>query len=198
MTQDRVRQENIEANGDVAGGNIDKSQTTIFTHRKTQLEGLIDQLREEILHDREVSDFVERLANWMAPKKTELKRDLAEKLTACQKQHLIAEALDYKERFCKQLAKTKFNPALQEIYACILGEIYGNFNSRIKPRISSLTEPGAVEAAIADLASSITAQLSNAPAALGVGITEVIGMLYYLTGNCHIDWDYNAPIPPCD
>jgi hypothetical protein len=191
-------QKNITAGCDVAAGNIDKRQTFIIEAPKTQLGGLIEQLREQIGKNPEAAEFVESLLSWINPKKTTLTRDLAEKLNACGKGHLICDALEAKERFAKQLKKTTFNRAIQEIYACILGEIYTNFNHRIKPRIATAVEPGSIEGAIADLANTITSQIANAPPSLGVGMTEVTGMLYYLTGNCHIDWDYNASVPSSD
>lgn len=192
-------QKNIKAGGDVAGGNIVKPQTTfVFEAPKTQLGGLIAQLREQISKDPEAAEFVESLLSWINPKSTELKRDLEEKLNACDKGHLLVDALEAKERFAKQLKRTTFNPAIQEIYACILGEIYTNFNCRVKPKISTAAEPGATENAIADLANTITSQLADAPLSLGIGLTEVVGMLYYLTGNCHLDWDYNANLPSRD
>lgn len=191
-------QREITAGGDVAAGNIDKRQTFIIEAPKTQLGGLVEQLREQIGKDTEAAEFVESLLSWINPKKTALTRDLAEKLNACGKEHLICDALEAKERFAKQLKRTTFNPAIQEIYAYILGEIYANFNHRIKPRIAAAVEPGSIEGAIADLANIITSQIANAPPSLGVGMTEVTGMLYYLTGNCHLDWDYNASVPSCD
>jgi hypothetical protein len=188
----------INAGGDVAGGSIDKSQTIIFEAPKTQLGVLIDQLHEQIGKNPEAAEFVESLLSWINPKKTEFTRDLAEKLNACGKGHLLCDALEAKERFAKQLKKTTFNPAIQDIYACILGEIYSNFNHRIKPKIKTATEPGAIEDAIADLANTITIKIASAPPSLGIGITEILGMLYYLTGNCHLEWDYNAPLSSGD
>lgn len=192
-----ITQKNIIAGGDVAGGNIDKSQNIFLSPPKTRLGSLIEQLREQIGKDPETAEFVESLISWITPKKTEIKRSLAEKLNACGKRHLLADALEAKERFAKQLKKTTFNPAVQEIYAYILGEIYTNFNHRIKPKIAS-ADKGGTEEAIADLADRITRQIADAPPSLGIGMTEIAGMLYYLTGNCHLDWDYNADIPSSD
>ena len=193
-------QRDIQAGGNVVGRDfIDNSQkTTIYSPRKTRLGGLIEQLRDKIGGDPEAAEFVERLLSWMAPKKTALRRDLATKLKACGKGHLIPDALEAKERFAKQLKLTTFNPALQEIYAYILGEIQSTFNYRIKPKVTELDAPGAIEAEIADLGVSITNQIADAPPELGIGLPEVIGMLYYLTGNCYIDWDYDASVSSSD
>lgn len=193
-------QKDISAGKDVAGRDIiDNSKNTFINEApKTQLGSLIEKLREQIDKDPDAAEFVESLLSWINPKNTALTRDLSEKLNACGKGHLVCDALEAKERFAKQLKKTTFNPAIQEIYACILGEVYTNFNHRIKPKIASAKEPGSIENAIADLADTITSKISNAPSSLGVGMTEVVGMLYYLTGNCHLEWDYNAPLPSCD
>lgn len=188
-------QRDITANGDVALGDIDKSQTTIYNIRKTRLGGLIEQLRDQIGNDPEAAEFVESLISWMKPKRTELKRDLAEKLDACGKGYLLGDALEAKELFAKQLRRTAFNPALQEIYAYMLGQVQTTFNCNIKPQISGANKPGLIEACIADLVDDLTSQIADAPPELGIGHPEVIGMLYFLTGNCHIDWDYNAALP---
>ncbi|WP_339135825.1 MAG: ABC-three component system protein [Candidatus Electrothrix sp. GW3-4] len=187
-------QENITAQGDVAGRDIDKSKTIIYQAPNTQLSGIIEQLKEKIGQDPEAAKFVEKLLDWMTPKDTLIKRDLEQKLKDCDKSYLLYDALEAKERFTKQLKRTTFNPAIQEIYSYILGEIYSHFNYLIKPKIATMKEVGAIEQEIVGLARSITSQIANAPPALGVGITEVIGMLYYLTGNCHLDWDYNAAL----
>jgi len=192
-------QKDINAGGDVAGGNIDKSRTTVYNNiRKTRLGGLIEQLRDQIGNDPGAAEFVENLLSWMNPKKTELRRDLASKLNACGKGYLLSDALEAKELFAKQLKRTAFNPALQEIYAYMLGEIHSTFNCRIKPKIAVADAPGLIEGEIADLADSITSQIADAPVELGIGLPEVIGMLYYLTGNCYIEWEYNAAVPSRD
>jgi len=188
-------QRNIQANGDVALGNIDKSNTTIYNVHKPRLSGIIEQLRDQIRKDPEAAEFVESLITWMNPKLKELERDLAAKLNACGKGYLLNDALEAKELFAKKLRRTAFNPALQEIYAYMLGEVKETFNYRIKPLIASANTPGLIEGRIADLARNITSQIADAPPELGIGFPEVIGMLYFLTGNCHIDWDYNAVIP---
>ena len=191
-------QKNIYSGGDVAGGNINKSQTIVYNTSKTRLGGLIEQLRNQIGEDRCAAEFVESLISWMNPKKTELRRDLATKLNECGKGHLLSDALDDKERFVKQLKRTAFNPALQEIYAYILGEIHSRFNLQIKPMISTSDEPGLIESKILELANTITSQIADAPVELVIGLPEVLGMLYYLTGNCYIEWEYNASVPSGD
>lgn len=175
--------------GDMSAGDINKSTTTInFGPPKTQLAALVDQLRDEIGKNKVAVEFVESLIDWTTPKKTGLKRNLSDKLKESGKAHMISDALEAKERFAKQLKKTSFNPAAQEIYACILGEIYTMFNLRIKPKITITNAVGEIEEAIAALASSISDQIANAPPSLGIRVTEITGMLYYLTGNCHLEW----------
>jgi hypothetical protein len=195
-----ISQENIRAGGDVAGGDIHKPQLTynIYDQPKPILVGLIEQLRDQICNDPDAAEFAEKLLDWMNPKETKLKRDLEAKLNACGKAYLLSDALEAKEKFAKQLRRTAFQPALQQIYACILGEIYSRFTYKIKPKIATSNEPGWVQNQIFDLADCITQQIAVAPAEIGLEITEVIGMLYYLTGNCYIEWDYNDSVSSSD
>lgn len=197
-----VSQKNIVAAGHVAGGDITEinigghyieggiTANISYTLPSTRLGGLIEQLREKIGKDPEAVEFVERLLWWINPKSTELKRSLPDKLTDCDKSYLIYDALEAKELFAKQLKRTTFSPAVQEIYAYILGDIHTYFNLRIKPIIASTSEVGGVENAIYNLTNSISTQIANAPPELGIGTAEIVGMLYYLTGNCHLEWDY--------
>lgn len=189
-------QRDISAGGDVAGRDINKSQTTNYNYPqpKSRLAGLIDQLRDQIGKDKDAEEFVERLLSWMKPKETPLRRDLAEKLADSRQDHLISDALEAKERFTKQLRRTSFNPALQEIYAHILGEIYTTFNYKVKPKIRESMTPGIIDGEIYNLASGIMAQIADAPAELGLDLTDVTGMLYYLTGNCYLEWTYNDTV----
>lgn len=76
------------------------------------------------------------------------------------------------------------------MYALILGEIHTYFNHFIRPKIAASSEVGEIDAAIYELANSIANKIANAPPELGIGIAEIVGMLYYLTGNCHLEWDY--------
>jgi len=196
-----VSQKNIVAAGHVAGGNITDinighyvdggiTANISYTPPPTRLGGLIDQLREKIGKDPAAAEFVERLLWWINPKSTELIRSLSDKLTDCDKAYLINDALEAKEVFAKQLKRTTFSPAVQEIYAYILGDIHTYFNLRIKPKIATTSEAGVIENAIYDLTNSISTQIANAPPELGIGTAEIVGMLYYLTGNCHLEWDY--------
>ena len=191
-------QRDISAQGDVAGRDIRKSKTYNYNRPKSRLEGLIEQLRDQIGNDPEAAEFIESLIRWVTPKQTELKRDLAVKLNACGKNYLLADAIEAKEVFAKQLRRTAFNPALQEIYAYMLGQIHTTFNLQIKPFVATANGPGEIESAIKNLVNDITTQIADAPPELGVGHQEIVGMLYYLTGNCHIEWDYNASISSRD
>ena len=189
-------QRQITASGDVAGGNIDKSVTHAYSSSKTRITGLIEQLRDQIGRDDDAAEFVERLLCWTTPKATELTRDLPTKLSESGQQHLIRDAIEAKERFAKLLRKTAFNPALQEIYAHILSEVYSTFNHKVKPLISKADEPGIIDEQIYNLACGIASQVADAPADLGLDLTEVIGMLYYLTGNCYLEWKYDDYLSP--
>lgn len=190
-------QRDISAGGDIAGHNIYKTQTNIIHNpQKHLLTGLIEKLKDQIGADCDAREFVDRLSSWMSPKKTRLSKDLQTKLTESGQGHLISDALEAKERFTKQLKKTAFNPALQEIYAHILGEIHTNFIYKIKPKIQNSQGRGEIESEIVELGERIAQQISEAPAELGLGLIEIVGMLYYLTGNCYVEWIYDDPVSP--
>ena len=181
----KVIQKNITAKN-VAARDI--HQLTIQQpEKKTRLGELIKRLQTQLDKEPGAVEFVDRLKKWMHTRG--ISRNLEQKLSDAGKESLLISALEAKEQFAKQLYRTAFHPGLQEIYAEILGQIYSSFTYRIRPHISPDEPKGKTEAAIADLVDSICDQLAEAPPHLGIGHAEILGMLYYLTGNCYIDWD---------
>lgn len=180
----RVDQRNAQAGGDIAGGDITK---VIYERPKTRLEVMVSNLQRDVEQDSDAKEFIASLQRWTV-KSTEYRRNLEQKLTACGKENLIKDATAAKEAFAKQLLRTTFRSALQEVYAHILQLVWSKFTHEIKPKIAADASAD-TELAICQLATEIDQQLANAPPELGLSVQEVLGMLYYLTGNCHIDWD---------
>jgi hypothetical protein len=176
-------QKDINASGDVAGRDVNKTQHIVVQDKKTRLQGLVEQLRNSTEKQSEASEFVDQLQRWMQPKDTVVTRTLEDKLKACSREDLIEIALDAKEIFAMQLTKTTFNPSIQEIYAHILGKIWFEFKLNAKPE--------EIESKIKEMAEELMSELAEVPihSNLGINHPEILGMLFYLTGNCHLNWD---------
>jgi hypothetical protein len=75
----------------------------------------------------------------------------------------------------------------QEIYACVMSMIQSFFRARVLPIIESGGDRAAVEAALhKDVIQPVFAELEDNP--LTMNAHQLLGLVYLLTGNCHIRW----------
>lgn len=91
-----------------------------------------------------------------------------------------------KQEFVKKMARYEYYQSAQDIYDFLLGLILTNFSTHITPIIEAghiPVEPDLIERHIYDPVLSVLGDN-----VLKFNNFEIMGMLYYLTGNCHIDW----------
>jgi hypothetical protein len=113
---------------------------------------------------------------------------LEEKLKNGNRENIIDYAKEVKERFHKKLLKTsQYSLAAQEINAYILFKIRRCFMEEIYTLICNNTSKE-------QISSFITERIINpVKAELGINLfqyneEDIQGMIYFLTGNCHIKW----------
>ena len=109
------------------------------------------------------------------------------KLLEANKEELLLEAIDLKEKFAKKLEREQLSITVQYFYAHILSYIKSVFISKIKPLLSKGCSASELESAIYnEIVLNIYAQTSvYLPE---VTTDHIAGMLYYLTGKCHLSW----------
>jgi hypothetical protein len=112
---------------------------------------------------------------------------LPKKLELGQRQTEITEALRAKELFAKCMARHSLSESAQEVIAYCLGKIRELFKAKITPLIAQGATHHDVDTAVFE--SVIQPVLGDLEANfLGLMPHELRGMLYYLTGNCFLDW----------
>ena len=186
-----VTQKNIHANGDVAGRDI--NNTNIFMpppmHEDTVLKKLLDTHSEQLKSNQEYSEFSEELNKFFGKALKENLRDLPTKLEDGNREYLIEAALESKERFTKKLHRLCCLKSAQDVYTHLLINIRTSFLHEISSKIKSgKYAPEQVD----DLVTTrIISPLINSLGgnSLNIDKDELYGILYFLTGNCHIDWD---------
>lgn len=184
-----IRQDKNVSGGDIAGGHIDKSITTnIFpTDAKTPLRIMAENYRCEVEQDNTKQEFIETLQNYMKRSPGHEQRDLEQKLCSANRNDLISSAKYLKEMFAKKLYKHTFSPVAQEIFVHILAKINSSFRLKIKPIIRENKSSRLVDKAIYDeIVKTIYYEVGNSE--LEINMDHIHGMLYYLTGNCYIEW----------
>jgi hypothetical protein len=185
-------QSNANAGGDVVGR--DKNNKNIYINipeKKTFISRLSEQYLEQKKNDITISNIVDELQHYkLPPNSDEVLEGLEKKLENGHRKNVILIAKEYKEKFTKKLLKHEYFESAQTIYAHILSEIKVNFNNYIYPQIQESTH------VLSQVDINILINkyiLEHIKIELEDNILDIVkedinGMIYYLTGNCHIKW----------
>ena len=181
---------NATSAGDIAGGDIDKSISIAInpTVPVSPLRKKIEQLKSDCLHDPNFSSCIQQLTHYLNPVNPLDQRDLKTKLSDAGRKDEIHEAEELKEAFTKILIKNNLSEQAQDAYVHILGKIKTHYESKVKPLIKVKAALPEVESSVLSVVETIYSDLAGTP--LEYDHRQIKGMLYFLTGNCHIDWKY--------
>lgn len=182
-------QQNIEAGGDVAGGNITKpvyhfhgDDSAIFTHPFFELVKAIQAGLEF-----DIEEQIEDLQHFSGVLRSD-QRGLERKLVDTDRGYLVSSAERLKSKASRLIAKHQDSPAFEYLIAKILARIEVTFNHIIYPMIQNDASIQDVEAAILrEVIEPIQRLLVGTP--LGANNDCVVQLFYFLAGNCHISWD---------
>jgi hypothetical protein len=186
-------QRGIEIGGDnskvVGGDDLSSTQHYHNYSRPTKLSSLFDRLNQEYNADNRIDDINHDLKRYM------LERDvvgLEQKLIDGNIEHLYEDAMWLKEEYSKKLTKFVFFEPAQQIHAYLLAIIIEKFRNLIYP----LLREGKLESEIMKVVSEhINTPLLNiireegCNDIMGLTATDVDGMVFFLTGRCHIKWN---------
>jgi hypothetical protein len=174
--------------GNSAGGNIvghDYNQITNIESDPSNrcMRELIQQLRSQA-NDPE-KRFYEKLLKWYKKAEGDV-LGLEEKLKRGGYSSDINLASELKQTFAKTIIKTEYQPISQEIIARTLAKIRTEFHLRVNPIIDRNGQQEEVKREISQIISEIESYLDTNP--LLIDCDEIYGMIYWLTGNCYINW----------
>ncbi len=184
---DDHRPEVLQRNN-TAGGNIVGRDLIALPEIKTPLRRMAENYRREVKKDSAQQEFIEELQDYMKRVPGHEQRNLEQKLSAAKRDDLITNAKFLKEKFSKKLYKHTFSPMAQNIFVHILAMINSSFQLKIKPMIRESKSSRLVDKAIYDdIVEAIYFEVGNSE--LEINMDDIRGMLYYLTGNCYIEWE---------
>jgi len=82
----------------------------------------------------------------------------------------------------------QFSQQAQEIFVQVLGKIHTFFHYHVRPKqLAGVQRYEIDELIYTELIVKVHDEVGSC--ALGIDMTDVQGMVYYLAGNCHISWD---------
>lgn len=180
----------IQGNGDVAARDINKNYFygRVSTGGQSQLEKLYERLEKERERSPIFNDVIEELLHYKNNASNTEIIGLEAKLINGNRQSYLEFAEKVKEKFTRKLVKNEYSETAQLIFAFLLAKVYSNFETFISPQLNQ----GHPEEYINNL---VISQIINpieeilGDNLLRIYTDDINGMIYFLTGNCHIKWN---------
>ncbi len=168
--------------GDVVLGN-----KNVYPEELHPLEKAIKSIQAAITENPELEGIIEELAEFTTNRPDREIIGVEAKLIAGGRDDAIQNAVYLKNKFERKIAKKQLSLVEQHVYAHVLAVIETTFNQNVRPLILNGSGKEVVDAAIK---SHIFDPVYKAVVGFDVSITmqHVAGMLYFLTGKCHLIW----------
>jgi len=174
-------------NGDVVGGSK-YSTTYVFTGPVSQITHLSIEYEKELERcSTGISDFLPELKHYMSAVTSEQVLGLEEKLLDADRGKQVVDASRQKELFAKHLHKYATSRSAQRIFLYLLGDLLYRFRTYVKPIIDNEMPKQEIDRAVFEEVVMHAIQSLDRNV-LNLYHEEIWGMIYYLTGNCHIRW----------
>jgi hypothetical protein len=160
-----------------------------FNHPPTTMRRLIEAYEQERLTNTAFNDTVEQLDRYLNPSDGESGEviGLEKKLQIGHFDSLIPYAMEAKDIFARKFELHRFSKAAQEIFLYILADIWTSFYQKIYLLICNDEKQGVImEKVQNEIVEIILQKLEDN--VLKIYADSISGMIYFLTGNCHIKW----------
>lgn len=173
---------NINAGGDVIG----RDKITKILPAPTQMDLLSQKYVEEKSNKKVTSLIIDELTHYSNEKYDV--RDLTEKLEDAGFGYLIETGQELKEEVSKLIVRNQHYRSAQKIITYLLAEVESIFNANIKGNLLTIKEEAALKLLFrTQLEQEIQAHLGEN--VLEIFNRQINGMVYFLTGNCHLEWE---------
>lgn len=156
--------------------------------KKNPMQHLINRFKQERDGDEVFMGIISKLQHFssIVDASNEV-QGLESKLRDGGYDNSIGTATATKEQFAMKLAEFQFSRSAQEILSMLLAEVYTRFSLRVWPAICDNRDQAVVlELVQREIIEPISQMVDEN--VLELYADELTGMLYFLTGNCHIKW----------
>ncbi len=188
MEINKTTQENITAQKVAGRDAVDNTYTININRNGTSkyMEDLIAKFKVERATNVIFNDIIDDLQHYSTPIDDNVV-GVEAKLVMGNREADIPFAIATKEKFYRKLKKNEYSESAQEIYAFVMAEIFSNFNRHIYPLIKENKPKEFINIQITELV-IVPVQIILGENILRILADDINGMLFYLTGNCHIKW----------
>ncbi len=178
-----------------AQANVKENNGTInIGNSRSRLSATFERLEQEILNNTR-KEVIDELLLYTT--KLDGTKGLEEKLQDGGFQKMfIQKAIIQKEMYAKRATKYECYPAAQEIILSLFARIKNEFDVRIYPMIIKGADvPSIMQEVHKQIVSPILQMIETNgenDQSLYFNMDHIYGMIYYLTGMCHLNWkDYD-------
>jgi len=171
----------VKAGSDVIG----RDKIINYTPRLSQLDCLSNLFKTELSNKETTSKIIDEL-NHYSNAKSDI-RTLKVKLNEAGFSYMVDEAEELKENISKFIVKNQHYKSAQKIITFILSDIESTFKSKIKPHLYQCQNEDHLQLLINDMLFSVI-QDKLGENVLEIYNRQISGMVYFLTGNCHLEW----------
>lgn len=175
------------AHGDIVAGNQSKTITYVQSSY-SPLARLYEKLRaanEGLPCAALISD---QLQHYCSVDSSGDVRGLADKLNAAERGDLVRMASTMKEVASKIIMKWQTSGVAQDIITFVLSHLYSQFALYATPAIQEGRPRSEVDAIISERVIKPTAEILGEND-LMLTTMDLLGLLFFLGGNCHVRWD---------
>ncbi len=160
-----------------------------YVHEATllPLEKAIKAIQETIEDNPEFEGVIEELAEYITDRPGREIIGIEKKLKSGGRQDLVEDAIYLKNKFERFIAKKQLSLTEQNVYAHVLAAMDSSFNQLVRPLIQEKRPTSEIDEAIhKQIIEPIYASIVGFNASINVSLVR--GMLYFLTGKCHLIW----------
>jgi len=175
--------------------NIGENQGPIYLSKQTRFSKRFEKLNNEVASDERYEGVMESLKYYLT------KLDGIDMPTKLEdggfKKNEIIEATRKKERYAKKLELNRFFESAQWIDSQLFGKIKMDFEAFVLPLINQRASKDEIFKEVVIKVVQPVLDLINVEGecdeVLNYNADDIFGMVYYLTGQCHLNWkDYDS------
>ena len=184
MSETQSNQENSTVGGHQAGRDVNIYNSPA---QMTAMRRWLEKYCEEARLNCRYQQVIDSLQHYITNVDDGQVIGLEGKLSAAGRQDQLMKAMRFKELFAKMLQAHILFKSAQEILAHLLGKMDALFDHKVQPLIAAQRPASDIDAIVlCEVLQPLLNDLDEND--LGIHMQQLRGMLYFLTGNCHIKW----------
>jgi hypothetical protein len=182
----------------VAGDQVGRDKITQEAPKKqpraaSSVAASVEQFQKEVADDAALGEVIDTLQHFLDNVDADPAMDLASKLRLGGRETEIREAQALKELFAKRVHRFLLSPSAQTIFSYLLGRMHQMFRYKIRPLVENGKSAAEVDEKLFEFVIMPVQEIVDKNE-VPLQPQEILGMLYYLTGNCHIKWHADARV----